>query len=92
MAKGDFVNVSVNLSGNPTISTLGVALGYDSSVLSYDNISWGSGFSGNDMKMVSDTGSEVNLSVVCEDSYSADGTVATVSFQAVSESSSIPVT
>lgn len=92
VAEGDTVNVSVKLSGNPTVSTLGVALGYDSSVLSYDSISWGSGFSGSDMKMVSDTGSEVNLSVVCEDSYSADGTVATVKFQAVSDSSSIPVT
>lgn len=92
VSEGSYVNVSVNLSGNPTISTLGVALGYDSSMLSYDSISWGGGFSGNDMKMVSDTGSEVNLSVVCEDSYSADGTVATVRFQAVSDLSAIPVT
>ena len=43
------------------------------------------------MQMASDTGSEVNLSVVCDDSYSADGTVVTVRFQAVQDSDSIPV-
>ena len=42
--------------------------------------------------MASDTGSEVNLSVVCDSSYSADGTIVTVRFQAVRDSSSIPVT
>ena len=92
VTKGDPVNISINLNGNPTISTFGVALEYDSSMLSYKGVSWNSGFSGSDMKMASDTGSEVNLSVVCEDSYSADGTVATVKFQAVSDASSIPVT
>lgn len=89
---GGYVNVSVNLSGNPSISTLGAALSYDSSVLSYESVSWNSSFSGSDMKMASDTGSEVNLSVVCDSSYSADGTVVTVRFRAVSDSSSIPVT
>lgn len=92
VAEGSYVNVSINLNGNPSISTLGMALGYDSSVLSYDSTSWSSSFSGSDMQMASDTGSEVNLSVVCEGSYSADGTVATVRFRAVSDSSSIPVT
>ena len=92
VTEGGYVNVSVNLSGNPSISTLGAALSYDSSVLSYESASWNSGFSGSDMKMASDTGSEVNLSVVCDSSYSADGTVVTVRFQAVSDSSSIPVT
>lgn len=92
VTEGSHVNVSVNLSGNPSISTLGAALSYDSSVLSYESVSWNSGFSGSDMKMASDTGSEVNLSVVCDSSYSADGTVVTVRFRAVSDSSSIPVT
>lgn len=92
VAEGGYVNVSVNLSGNPSISTLGAALSYDSSVLSYESASWNSSFSGSDMKMASDTGSEVNLSVVCDSSYSADGTVVTVRFRAVSDSSSIPVT
>ena len=92
VSEGGYVNVSVNLSGNPSVSTLGAALAYDSSVLSYESASWNSGFSGNDMKMASDTGSEVNLSVVCDSSYSADGTVVTVRFQAVSDTSSIPVT
>lgn len=92
VSEGGYVNVSVNLSGNPSISTIGAALAYDSSVLRYESASWNSGFSGSDMKMASDTGSEVNLSVVCDSSYSADGTVVTVRFQAVSDSSSIPVT
>lgn len=91
VAEGSYVNISINLSGNPSISTLGAALSYDSSVLSYESASWNSSFSGSDMKMASDTGSEVNLSVVCDSSYSADGTVVTVRFQAVSDSSSIPV-
>lgn len=92
VSEGGYVNVSVNLSGNPSISTIGAALAYDSSVLRYESASWNSGFSGSDMKMASDTGSEVNLSAVCDSSYSADGTVVTVRFQAVSDSSSVPVT
>ena len=92
VSEGGYVNVSVNLSGNPSISTIGMALAYDSSVLRYESASWNSGFSGSDMKMASDTGSEVNLSAVCDSSYSADGTVVTVRFQAVSDSSSVPVT
>lgn len=92
LAAGDYVNISVHLSGNPSISTLGTALSYDSSVLAYDSTSWSSGFSGSDMKMASDTGSEVNLSVVCDSSYSADGMIAAVRFQAVSDTSLIPVT
>ena len=90
--EGGLVNVSVNLSGNPSISTFGAALGYDSSVLSYEGVSWNGGFSGSDMQMASDTGSEVNLSVVCEESYSADGAIATVKFRGVSDAASIPVT
>ena len=90
--EGGLVNVSVTLSGNPSISTFGAALGYDSSVLSYEGVSWNGGFSGSDMQMASDTGSEVNLSVVCEESYSADGAIATVKFRGVSDAASIPVT
>lgn len=92
VSEGGYVNISVNLSGNPSISTIGAALAYDSSVLRYESASWNSVFSGSDMKMASDTGSEVNLSAVCDNSYSANGTVVTVRFQAVSDSSSIPVT
>lgn len=89
---GDSVNVSIKLRDNPSVSTLGIALGYDKSVLKYDSISWSGNFSDSDMKMASDTDSEVNLSVVCDNSYSADGTIATVRFRAVSDASSIPVT
>lgn len=91
-SKGDYVNIDVELGNNPSISTLGAALTYDSSVLKYDSSTWNGGFSGSDMQMASDTGSEVNLSVVCDDSYAADGTVVTVRFQAVQDTDSIPVT
>lgn len=92
VSEGDYVNVDVKIGDNPSISTLGATLNYDSSVLKYDSSTWNNGFSGSDMQMASDTGSEVNLSVVCDDSYAEDGTVVTVRFQAVKESSSIPVT
>lgn len=88
---GDYVNINVDLSNNPDISTFGAALNYDSSVLQYDSSTWSGNFTESDMQMASDTGSEVNLSVVCDDSYSADGTVVTVRFQAVQDSDSIPV-
>lgn len=91
-AEGDYVNVNVELGNNPAISTLGATLSYDSSVLQYDSSTWNSSFSGSDMQMASDTGSEVNLSVVCDDSYTSDGTIVTVRFQAVKDTSSIPVT
>lgn len=90
--KGDYVNVSIKLQDNPSVSTLGTALDYDNSVLKYDSTSWSGNFSDSDMKMASDTDSEVNLSVVCDKSYSADGTIVTVRFRAVSDASSIPVT
>lgn len=92
VAEGDYVNVDVEIDGNPAISTLGATLNYDSSVLKYDSSTWNQGFSGSDMQMASDTGNEVNLSVVCDDSYAQDGTVVTVRFQAVKDASSIPVT
>lgn len=92
VSEGDYVNVDVRIGDNPSISTLGATLNYDSSVLKYDSSTWNNGFSGSDMQMASDTGSEVNLSVVCDDSYADDGTVVTVRFQAVKASSSIPVT
>ena len=91
-SKGDYVNIDVDLGNNPSISTLGAALSYDSSVLKYDSSTWNGSFSSSDMQMASDTGSEVNLSVVCDDSYAADGTVVTVRFQAVKDIDSIPVT
>lgn len=92
VAEGDYVNVDIDLGNNPSISTLGATLNYDSSVLKYDSSDWNGGFSGSDMQMASDTGSEVNLSVVCDDSYAQDGTVVTVRFQAVKDADSIPVT
>lgn len=90
--EGEYVNIDVDLGNNPSISTFGAALQYDSSVLKYDSSTWNGSFSGSDMQMASDTGSEVNLSVVCDDSYAEDGTVVTVRFQAVKDTDSVPVT
>lgn len=91
-AKGEAVTVSIQLSNNPSLSTLGMALGYDSSVLTYESTSWSGGLSANDMKMASDTGGEVNLSIVCGESYLADGTIASVRFVAAADTDAIPVT
>lgn len=91
-ANGDYVTINITLNNNPSLSTLGMSLSYDGSILQYDSTSWSGSFSGNDMKMASDTGSEVNLSVVCEESYLANGTVATVRFQAIANTDSIPIT
>ncbi len=91
VSAGDDVLISINLSGNPSISTFGASLSYDSNILSYDSVSWNSSFSESDMKLASDIDGEVNLSVVCDSSYGEDGTIVTVRFQAVSDSSSIPV-
>lgn len=89
--QGDYVSISIGLKNNPQISTLGMSLNYDSSILKYDSSSWSESFSGSDMTMASDTGDAVNLSAVCDDSYSADGTVVTVRFLASKNASSIPV-
>lgn len=91
VSEGDYVNIDVELGNNPDISTLGAALNYDSNVLKYDSSTWNSSFSGSDMQMASDTGSEVNLSVVCDESYAQDGTVVSVRFQALQDAESIPV-
>lgn len=91
LTEGEYVNIKVGLTNNPSISTLGAALSYDNSILKYESTSWNSSFSDNDMKMATDTGSEVNLSVVCDNEYSMDGTVATVRFQAMQDTSDIPV-
>lgn len=89
--KGQAVDVKVNLSGNPAISTLGMVLNYDSSILQYAGSTWNSSFSGSDMTLVSDDGGSVNISAVCDNAYTADGVVVTVRFEAVSDSSEIPV-
>lgn len=89
---GDSIHVSIDLSGNPALLALGMALKYDSSVLEYENTYWGSSFSDRDIKMASDRGNEINLAVVCEESYGADGTIATVCFKAIQETKAIPVT
>ena len=89
---GGYVTVNITLSNNPPLSTLGMALGYDSGVLKYDSTSWSGSLSPDDMKMASDSGSEVSLSIVCAAAFSSGGTVASVRFQAVADTDSIPVT
>ena len=89
---GGYVTVTITLGNNPSLSTLGMALGYDGSILKYDSTSWSGSLSGDDIKMASDSGSEVSLSIVCADVFSSSGTVATVRFQAVADADSIPVT
>lgn len=80
--KGQTVKVKISLTGNPKISTLGMALSYDADSFEYKDCSWSGSLSGSDMKMASGSGGDVNLSLVCDKSYTSDGVVATVSFQA----------
>lgn len=91
VAAGQTVNVKVSLSNNPAITTLGMALDYDSSVLQYAGSTWNSAFSSSDMTLVTDDGGSVNLSAVCDNAYTSDGVVVTVQFEAVSDASQIPV-
>lgn len=90
-ATGQTVNVNVSLSNNPAVTTLGMALDYDSSVLQYAGSTWNSAFGSSDMTLVSDDGGSVNLSAVCDNVYTSDGVVVTVQFEAVSDASQIPV-
>lgn len=80
--KGQTVKVKISLTGNPKISTLGMSLSYDADAFEYKDCSWSGSISGNDMKMASGSDGDVNLSLVCDKSYTADGAVATVSFRA----------
>lgn len=75
MKKGKTVKVKVSLKNNPGISTLGLELDYDAEELEYRACDWNSGLGG-DMKMASDAQGSVTLSLVCDKSYQADGTVA----------------
>lgn len=90
--KGETVKVKISLKNNPGISTLGMALNYDADELEYRACDWNSGLGGSDMKMASDAQGGVNLSLVCDESYRADGTVATVSFQAKKDVSAVDMT
>lgn len=89
---GQMIDIRVELSNNPGLSTLGMSLDYDSSVLQYSGSTWNSSFSGSDMTMASDDGGTLNLSAVCDDAYTENGTVVTVRFDAVGNSSTVPVT
>ena len=64
---GQTIDIRVNLSNNPGLSTLGMSLDYDSSVLQYSGSTWNSSFSGSDMTMASDDGGTLNHSAVCDD-------------------------
>lgn len=88
--QGNSVNIQIRLNSNPGFSTLGMTLNYDNSLLQYQDSVWSNQFFGEDMTMASDTGNMVNLSVVCEDACSTDGTIVTVCFEAIQDFSSVP--
>lgn len=87
--KGQTVKVTISLTGNPKISTLGMALGYDAGAFEYKSCSWSGSLGGGDMKMASGADGTVSLSLVCDESYGADGTVATVSFEAKKDGAAV---
>lgn len=90
--KGETIKVKISLKNNPGISTLGLELGYDADELEYRACDWNNGLGGSDMKMASDAQGSVNLSLVCDESYQADGTVATISFRAKKDVSAVDMT
>lgn len=90
ITQGDEISISINMKNNPQISSLGMVLKYDSSILQYDSSTWNGSFSSSDIMMASDAGDAVNLSVVCNDSYLSDGTIVTVRFIASQSASSVP--
>lgn len=92
VSKGKIVKVKINLKNNPKISTLGLALNYDADDFQYEDCSWSNAFGSNDMKIASDAQGSVNLSLVCDKSYQADGTVATISFKAKKDVTALDMT
>lgn len=90
--KGETVKVKISLKNNPGISTLGLELDYDADEMEYRACDWNSGLGGSDMKMASDAQGSVNLSLVCDKSYQADGTMVTVSFWAKQDVSAVDMT
>lgn len=87
--QGQTVKVKVNLSNNPKISTFGMSLSYDADAFEYRDCSWSSSIGGNNMKMASDADGSVSLSLVCDENYGADGTVATLSFRAKKDNAAV---
>lgn len=90
--QGNTIQIRIQLDHNPDLSTLGMTLNYNNSMLRYLDSTWSNHFFGSDMTMASDTGDAINLSFVCESSYPSDGTLVTVRFEALENLSSIPVT
>ena len=90
--KGETVKVTISLKNNPKISTLGVTLNYHSDEFQYKDCKWSSALGGNDMKMVSDEEGNVNVSLVCDQSYEAEGIVATIVFQAKKDVAAVNMT
>ncbi len=92
VSKGETVNVAINLKNNPKISTFGVTLIYNSNEFQYKDCNWSSTLGVNDMKMVSDEDGNVNLSLVCDQSYEAEGAIATIVFQAKKDVAAVNMT
>lgn len=91
-SKGETVKVTISLKNNPKISTFGVTLNYHPDEFQYKDCKWSSALGGNDMKMVSDEEGNVNVSLVCDQSYEAEGTVATIVFQAKKDVAAVNMT
>lgn len=92
VGKGETVKVTISLKNNPKISTFGVTLNYHPDEFQYKDCKWSSALGGNDMKMVSDEEGNVNVSLVCDQSYEAEGTVATIVFQAKKDVAAVNMT
>lgn len=96
---GDTVYAQVILNGNPGISTMGIRMTYDDSVLTYEGETWHSDISGNsrNMSLVSDieeNGENIlNISTILDSTYTVSGeAIVTVKFTAKQSFTSMPVT
>lgn len=93
---GDKVNVEIDVSGNKPITTLGLRLTYDSDKLTYESESWSQGIKDvNAMTLVSDVesngGKVLNISMISDAGYQADGNLVTLTFTAKGDYATVPV-
>lgn len=97
VSQGDTVSVPIILNNNPGITTLGVAVPYDRSVLQYQGAAWNTAVSsnGSNMLLANDSPSEnqVNVSAVLDGIYSTSGQqFVTLNFTALQSFGTMPLT
>lgn len=88
---GDTVSVGIQLSNNTGLSTLSLALSYDTSVLSYQSYEWNTSLGSNDAANVSDSSGNVAISIASSEGVTTNGTLLTVHFTGRMDADTVPV-